>query len=76
MTPPATNNSISPETFNVLVAAAAAMTNEPSEEILTVIAAAATNFLKDQPTTLHYKPKNYLWSLSGRLDLLSSHRIR
>lgn len=71
---PAIDGEISPEILAVLTAAA--MASEPTDEIATVIAAAAATMVDEPHRIISIKPQNTSWSQAGRQQIHSSHTIR
>ena len=71
---PAVDGDISPEILAVLTAAA--MASEPTDEIATVIAAAAAAMIDEPHRVVSIKPQNTSWSQAGRQQIQSSHNIR
>jgi len=73
-TPATVNDEIPPEILAVL--AAAAMASEPTDEITTVIAAAAATMIDEPHRIVSIKPQSTTWSQAGRQQIQSSHNIR
>jgi len=74
LAPATISDDIPPEILTVLTAAA--MACEPTDNITTVIVAAAATMIDEPHRVISIKPQNTSWSQAGRQQIQSSHNIR